>query len=295
MTQNKHIEHPEDTILTGDLTALDWIAAAGTLSVKMDGAPAIVWGVDPSNGQWFCGTKSVFNKRKFKVPYSLEDVEKYYGNQPSLANVLKACFKYLPRTEGIYQGDFIGFGGSELFQPNTVVYEFPEIIDEKIVVAPHTYYEGDTLKDAVAFPLVGDLISTSSCLFVQPFVDWEHHSDYSPSIVSEYDHVGFLDDKEADEAKVAINALIRAGKPLDDATLTHILGCPHLTNLYQMVTEIKEELMNTFIVYGSPKASLNGQRILAEGFVFYYDNVGLKLVDRPVFSYANFNHGRFQR
>jgi uncharacterized Zn-binding protein involved in type VI secretion len=64
MTQNKHIEHPEDTILTGDLNALDWFEAAGTLSVKIDGAPAIVWGRNPATGNFFVGTKSVFNKVK---------------------------------------------------------------------------------------------------------------------------------------------------------------------------------------------------------------------------------------
>jgi len=41
--QNKHIEHPEDTILTGDLTVLDWFTARGTMSVKIDGAPVLRW------------------------------------------------------------------------------------------------------------------------------------------------------------------------------------------------------------------------------------------------------------
>ena len=49
--KNIHLEHPEDTILTGDLSVLDWFTARGKLSVKMDGAPAIVWGVDPANGE----------------------------------------------------------------------------------------------------------------------------------------------------------------------------------------------------------------------------------------------------
>ena len=60
--QNKHIEHPEDSILTGDLSALDCLRNEGNLSVKMDGAPAIVWGTNPATGNFFVGTKSVFNK-----------------------------------------------------------------------------------------------------------------------------------------------------------------------------------------------------------------------------------------
>ena len=42
--KNIHLEHPEDTILTGDLSVLNWFTADSTLSVKIDGSPAIVWG-----------------------------------------------------------------------------------------------------------------------------------------------------------------------------------------------------------------------------------------------------------
>ena len=38
-----HIEHPEDTILTGDLSVLDAFTADNHYSVKIDGSPAIVW------------------------------------------------------------------------------------------------------------------------------------------------------------------------------------------------------------------------------------------------------------
>ena len=54
--QNKHQEHPEDTILTGDLSVLDWFVTPGALSVKIDGAPAIVWGIDPACGEFFVGS-----------------------------------------------------------------------------------------------------------------------------------------------------------------------------------------------------------------------------------------------
>ena len=59
--KNLHIEHPEDSILSGDLDFLDAIKAKQHLSVKIDGAPAIVWGINPATGNFFVGTKSVFN------------------------------------------------------------------------------------------------------------------------------------------------------------------------------------------------------------------------------------------
>ena len=39
--KNTHIEHPEDTILTGDLSFLDSLRMEHHLSTKIDGAPAI--------------------------------------------------------------------------------------------------------------------------------------------------------------------------------------------------------------------------------------------------------------
>ena len=60
--KNTHIEHPEDSILTGDLSVLDWFVAKSNISAKIDGSPAIVWGRNPATGNYFVGTKSVFNK-----------------------------------------------------------------------------------------------------------------------------------------------------------------------------------------------------------------------------------------
>ena len=50
--KNLHIQHPEDSILTGDLSVLDAFSNRmhNSYSVKIDGSPAIVWGVNPDNG-----------------------------------------------------------------------------------------------------------------------------------------------------------------------------------------------------------------------------------------------------
>ena len=40
------------------------------MTVKWDGAPAIICGVNPENGKFFVGTKSVFNKTP-KINYTL--------------------------------------------------------------------------------------------------------------------------------------------------------------------------------------------------------------------------------
>ena len=71
--KNLHLEHPEDTILTGDLSVLDAFQSDNHYSVKIDGSPAIVWGTDPENGKFFVGTKSVFNRepRRLIIAYRI--------------------------------------------------------------------------------------------------------------------------------------------------------------------------------------------------------------------------------
>jgi len=165
--KNTHIEHPEDTILSGDLSALDWFVAEGNLSLKIDGAPAIVWGTNPANGKFFVGTKSVFNKVKIKINHSHEEIDQNHVGE--VANILHACLDWLPHTDSIFQGDFIGFGGSQEYSPNTITYRFDEVIQEEIIVAPHTVYTAESdLRDAVAHPMKFIITDTPYVKFVKP-------------------------------------------------------------------------------------------------------------------------------
>ena len=93
--KNTHIEHPEDSILNGDLNVLNWFSANSKVSVKIDGAPAIVWGRNPATGNFFVGTKSVFNKVKIKINESHEDINNNHDG--NVAEILHDCFDFLPR------------------------------------------------------------------------------------------------------------------------------------------------------------------------------------------------------
>ena len=131
--KNTHLEHPEDSILnhgkTGAIEVLKWFGDRNsTLTVKYDGAPAIVWGKCPATGEFFVGTKSVFNKVKIKINYTHEDIERNHEGQ--VADILHVALECLPSTDNIYQGDFIGFGGDNVYQPNTITYVFDEVITE---------------------------------------------------------------------------------------------------------------------------------------------------------------------
>ena len=294
--QNLHLEHPEDTILTGDLSCLDWFTAAGNLSVKIDGSPAIVWGTNPATGKFFVGTKSVFNKVKIKIAHSHEEIDQFYSGQ--VATILHSCFDYLPRTEHIFQGDFIGFGGDTEYTPNLLTYQFPEVVDQEIIVAPHTFYTADKdLRDAVAHPMNFIITDTQYAKFVKPqayiahgqesFADVKEVCDFARQIATLCE---FVSVKEAAKIKQQINACIRAGEEINPEDF----DCDtNLLRLWALVKSIKDDCL--FLCRNDgPAAYLYGNRIDAEGYVMTNEFGMFKLVNREVFSNANFNNQRFQ-
>jgi len=298
--QNLHLEHPEDTILTGDLSVLDWFTARGKLSVKIDGAPAIVWGIDPATGTFFVGTKAVFNKKKIRIAHNHEEIDQHY--EGNVAQILHCCFDHLPRTESIIQGDFIGFGGLNEYKSNVVTYQFPEIVTQNIIIAPHTVYEAnDDLRDSWAEPLMVNLQSDEHVLFVQPeayivhgqtsFADVEEVCNFARQMATT---ATFVNNKGAEHLKKCFNTFIKEGAVLDAEALSIAGNCDiNLIRLWLLVKSIKEDCLHICRNNG-PAAYLNGNRIDAEGYVLSNEFGMFKLVNREVFAYANFNFGRFQ-
>ena len=299
--QNKHIEHPEDTILTGDLSVLDLLLTDGHLSTKMDGAPAIVWGQNPATGNWFVGTKSVFNKVKIKINESHADIDANHDG--NVAEILHKCFDYLPQNKGIFQGDFIGFGGSDEYTPNTITYKFDDIIYQEIIVAPHTFYTADSdLRDAVAHPMKFIITDTSYCKFVKPAArifsgnydtcaggfDVSEPTKFAKMIAQT---VKFVDEKKAKKIKQELNKCIRENTPIyDDA-----FDCDWtLISFWKLVKSIKEDAL--FLCRNNgPRAFIGQDEISAVGYVFSSEFGTVKLVNREQFSYANFNNAKFQQ
>ena len=296
--KNTHLEHPEDSILNGDLTVLDWFVNPGTLSVKIDGAPAIVFGTNPATGNFFVGTKSVFNKVKIKINHSHEEIDA--NHQGEVARILHSCFDYLPRTSTVYQCDFIGFGGSDEYTPNTITYKFPEVVSQQIIVAPHTcYFAESDLRDAVAMPDRAIWNDTDSVKFVKPdtyifhnqesFADVEEVVKFARQMATT---VEFVSDKQASKIKQQLNACIRAGDAIIAQTFEDFDCDPNLIGLWALVKSIKDDCL--FLCRNSgPAAYLGQDRIDSEGYVMTNEFGMFKLVNREVFSHANFNQGRF--
>ena len=299
--KNTHLQHPEDSILTGDLSVLDWFLSNGKVSAKIDGAPAIVWGTNPATGKFFVGTKSVFNKKLIKINESHSDIDRNHSG--NVANILHNCFDCLPNFYGIVQGDFIGFGDDDTFCPNTITYIFDEIITQDIIIAPHTFYATSTgeLKDAFVvsdgdvFPTFDD---TESCKFVKPDC-WEIDEDFD-EIVAFARQMStlceFVSDKQSQQIQQQLNSIIRAGLDIDDLTLDALAFANQIDinvlRLWSLVKSIKDDML--FLMRNNgPKAYIGNRQCGGEGYVRTNDYGMFKLVNREQFSHANFNNGKF--
>ena len=178
--KNLHLEHLEDEILNGGVngtrSAINFLQSlrdmlAGSsksrvdVSVKWDGAPALFVGINPENGKFFVGSKSVFGTNA-KLNYSINDVSANHMGE--LADKLKVAFEVFSplRWNGIFQGDMM-FLPRHLkketiedkpyvtFQPNTIVYAVPyksadSILSAKMGVVWHTSYSGKTMEGMTA-------------------------------------------------------------------------------------------------------------------------------------------------
>ena len=296
--KNTHIEHPEDSILNGDLTVLDWFTTNGTISAKIDGAPAVVWGRNPASGKFFVGTKSVFNKVLIKINESHEDIDR--NHKKPVSDILHACFDYLPRVDSIIQGDFIGFGGEECYQPNTITYYFDEIVTQNIIIAPHTGYKAEKdLRDSFAFPLTISLPSNDEVLFVRPNVSISEHRDDIKDMCDFARQMStlceFPDDKTIKRIKRHLNACIKADIEMDDITLeaiAHDNECDiSVLRLWKLVESIKMDMFAFIEADGLLECYIGEEMCDHEGYVLQNDYGTFKIVNREGFSKANFSMG----
>ena len=298
--KNTHLQHPEDSILTGDLTALDWLLSDGEISAKIDGAPAIVWGTNPATGKFFVGTKSVFNKKLIKINETHSDIDANHSGD--VADILHHCLDYLPDFDGIVQGDFIGFGGDDTYCPNTITYIFDEIIDKDIIIAPHTLYATDgEMKDAY---VINDMVDmeifddNDYVKFVQPKC-WQVDEDFD-EVVAFAKQMScmceFLNPKQSQQVQQQLNSIIRAGLDIDDLTMDALAFANQIDvnvlRLWSLVKSIKDDML--FLMRNNgPKAYIGRQRCGGEGYVKINQFGMFKYVNREQFSHANFNNGRF--
>lgn len=182
--KDRHLTHIEDAVLEGGVAGTrnaiqflisirDMFADDGKtiseasrtgliLRTKFDGAPAIYAGINPENGKFFVGSKSIFAKAA-KLNYTEDDVRRHHSG--GLADKLIEALRYLPELgiKGIVHGDFM-FSRPDLksetidgkryitFRPNTITYAVPDgttlanqVKTAKIGIVFHTSYTGPSM------------------------------------------------------------------------------------------------------------------------------------------------------
>tara|TARA_B110000908_G_scaffold74350_1_gene89600 strand:- start:231 stop:1466 length:1236 start_codon:yes stop_codon:yes gene_type:complete len=180
--KNTHMTHIEDLVLDGGVKgAREAILALRSLrdmlaghakgktdvTVKWDGAPAVFAGINPENGKFFVGSKSIFNANP-KLNYTDADVDENHSG--GLAVKLKVALKELSKLgiKGIIQGDIM-FSKGDLkkavidgqkyitMHPNTIAYAVPAdsklaktLLKAQIGVVWHTEYTGSSLQSMSA-------------------------------------------------------------------------------------------------------------------------------------------------
>ncbi len=177
----KHLEHAEDHIIHGGEEGLKHASdnlhdlhsfltggkSKSKVTTKYDGSPSVVYGINPENGKFFVGSKSVFNVNP-KINYTPQDIDKNHGHAPGLAEKLKYALEHLPKIMpkegGVYQGDFLydkndvdDSGQDYKFAPNTITYSAPKdsaqgrkIAASKMGFVTHTKYTGKDLTNMKA-------------------------------------------------------------------------------------------------------------------------------------------------
>ena len=320
--KNRHLEHPEDAILNegraGFYNILDFLEAQGSkVTVKYDGAPAIVWGINPENNKFFVGTKSVFNKVRVKINYNHNDIEVNHGDKPAVASILHMCLEKLPRIGGVYQCDFIGYGGGTTYKPNTITYKFLPPVNPRhdIIVAAHTTYQGETLKDMCASFGFYD-VSRDECdqnrAKTDPFSQEEtKFIDTSASFKSRNYRIGlyiaaarvaakfvkFPTEEKGKQLKQYINSYIRNVDKLDASRLAKETKVDKsVFQLYNFIIEIKEMIMDGIEPTDQMvECYIDDERCDHEGYVMSNEYGTYKLIDREQFSYANFNSDKWDK
>lgn len=164
-----HLTHIEDAVYLDGTQGVQYTlsglgrvinAASGRssgvgISVKWDGAPAVILGNDPEDGRFFVAKKSIFNKNPVYYKSEQEILQDLDGDLALKMRILfRECsqmkFNTILQGELLYtRRDLWSQDGFLYFQPNTITYGIPadsstgeKIAQSNVGIAFHTHYEG---------------------------------------------------------------------------------------------------------------------------------------------------------
>ena len=285
--KNTHLEHLEDDIINngakGGENAINFLKSvrnmlagntggAVNMTVKWDGAPAIICGINPENNKFFIGTKSVFNATP-KINYTVADIKRNHGSGGA-AKKLEYSLRYLKSLpiKGILQGDLLFTDDKETknidgesmitFTPNTITYAVPQDSDigrkiarAKMGIVFHTAYTGKDMKSLSAgFGTVKG--SGGSNIFLAS----AQYTDKSGSVMFNKRDLNAFDA----QIRMAQGSLNKAKPILDEMSKTAMSDT--LSIGYKLKT-----FFNYFIK--TTQGDMGGVKDMQKRFETYYDNL----------------------
>ena len=283
--KNTHLEHLEDDIINrgsaGGVNAINFLKSVRDMlagnsgakintTVKWDGAPAIICGVNPENGKFFVGTKSVFNKTP-KINYTTADIRQNHSG--AVAQKLSVCLNHLSslNIKQILQGDLLFTNDKKMaairgekmitFTPNTITYAVQadssigkKIARAKMGIVFHTMYTGRDMKSLSAS--FGNVSGSGNS---RVFVASAAYKDDSGSITFTKSELTKFDA----QLRMAEGSLSRASKILDEMT-------KRATDPLSVGFRLKA-FFNHYI--RNNKGSMAKVAVLQDMFRDYYENV----------------------
>jgi len=244
---NTHLEHLEDSIIDqgskGGRNAVNFLKSIKkmltghtggrlNITVKWDGAPAVICGINPENGKFFVGTKSVFNVTP-KINYSTGDILKNHDGD--LANKLIVCLRELSKLgiTGILQGDLLFTKGDVkttildeqdfyVFTPNTITYAVAtdsqigkRIASARLGIVFHTVYSGSKMSNLKAsfgsikgFPKISSIFVTDAT-----YTDASGSATFNNTEMTQFDNIIAMAEGSLSKAEKFLNQL-NSSEPL---------------------------------------------------------------------------------
>ena len=283
--KNTHLEHLEDDIInrgsSGGVNAINFLKSVRDMlagnsgakintTVKWDGAPAIICGVNPENGKFFVGTKSVFNKTP-KINYTTADIRQNHTG--AVAQKLSVCLNHLSslNIKQILQGDLLFTNDKKMaairgekmitFTPNTITYAVQadssigkKIARAKMGIVFHTMYTGKDMKSLNAS--FGNVRGSGNS---RVWVASASYKDDSGSITFTKTELNTFNA----QLRMAEGSLSRASKVLDEMT-------SRATDPLSVGFRLKA-FFNHYI--RNNKGSMAKVKVLQDMFRDYYENV----------------------
>jgi hypothetical protein len=283
--KNTHLEHLEDDIINrgtaGGVNAINFLKSVRDMlaghsgakintTVKWDGAPAIICGVNPENGQFFVGTKSIFNKTP-KINYTTADIRRNHSGP--VAQKLSVCLNHLSslNIKQILQGDLLftndkkstSIDGGKMitFTPNTITYAVQsnsnigkKIARAKMGIVFHTMYTGKDMKSLSAS--FGNVRGSGNS---RVWVASAEYKDDSGSITFTKSELGKFDA----QLRMAEGSLHKAEKILGEMTSS---ASDPLSVGFRLKAFFNHYIRNN-------KGSMAKVKVLQDMFRDYYENI----------------------